>query len=398
MRTDISQKRGLEVAPTSLTSAPEVVEQRLQDNQVRVAQLGPEQRAAYRAYASKITGDIESVTSRAPEPPGRGWTEADVKRALGFVGGGKFDKLSARQKAQFIELLNAYPTEGTRIPREIRELFNNGKLFQKDFKGTTMLDSLAKLSNQELGEGLNRQQVLQELVERINKPEKISQRNRGTCTVTSLEYVLASKHPAEFARIISGLMSEEGSVELADGSDLDRDGGCLHEDGSNRASIDRVFQASLMEYSNGMLTNYDNADDQNERLGIFDKGSGLAAGDLDDGMDAVLGRDYQVERYDDKSRAGTIKRLQRAVNDGHQVLIAMRWSTDPEGKHGYHQLALTGVTSGSVQLWNPWGDGEQGQADGPPRRLNSRKGAGHITMTHNDFFSRMTTLHLPPGY
>ena len=380
----------------------------LENRGIRFSKVSGLNQARVASYWNRTAANLGELRETAPtevklaQNSSNTWTVSRVRNSLYSQGGSRqFDRLMPEQQEQFVQLVATMePRAGARIPEDLVTLLRSGKLTERDLKGGTLLDSLAQLSTQELASGLDRKTLLTELVERIVDPRKISQRNRGTCTVTSLEFILASKKPAEFARIITGLCSRKGTVKLADGSTMKRDASCLEPDDSGRATIDRIFQSSAMEYGNGLLQNYDNREDENEVYGFVDTGSGLSGGEFDDVIDGISGQNYSVNKYEDSQAARTdlTHRFQRAIADGHHILVAMRWSNREGGKHGYHQVVLLDASPDRMSFWNPWGDGEQGQSSGPPRQVNTRRGAGHFDMSPSEFFQRLTTYHLPPGY
>lgn len=373
-------------------------EPQLDDGKVAVPQLASAERAARSTYEAAMVSDIDRV--EGSKLTAFQWDAKALRASLTPSDQASFDRLSSEQQKQLVQVVQSFPEAAAgKVPEEVKLLLRSPHLNSRDLAGGRLLDSLSKLATQKLAPGLSRGTIMKEVLDRIVAPEKINQRNRGTCTVTTLEYLLASKKPAEFARLITGLVSDRGVVKLADGSNLSRDSSGLAEDDSGRANIDRIFQSSMMEYSNGILTNYDNKDDKNLGWGVIDEGSGLSRDEIRGAMEAALGASYRSESYFDSpaDRATMIKRFQKALAAGKPVAIAIFWSRDLEGKKGYHQLAVTGLTGTHVELWNPWGAGERGQGE-PPRQLNSAKGAGHITMTIDELFSRMITTHLPEGY
>ena len=364
---------------------------------VGVAQSSASNLGSTAAFHTKLTSDMSKVQALG----GVKWDIQTFWKALSPEDRTRFEQIRPEHlKAKFVELANGFPVPADKkLPEILLKLLRSNKLLCCDLKGGNLMDTLVKLSTQELAEGLDRGTILTELIDRILTPEKINQKNRGTCTVTSLEYLLASKHPAEFARLVTGLVSKEGTVVMASGRKLERDG--LEADDSKRANIDRIFQSSMMEEFNGNYTDYDNSKDEHSRFGWFDIGSGLDKDEFDDAIDAALGKNYQASSYKDStsSRKSLTERLKKSLGAGNPVVIGMYWDPDKNAKHAAHKLVLTGISDTHVELWNPWGDGERGgSGSGPPRELNKDRGAGHIRMTHEDFFSRLRNTHLPPGF
>lgn len=376
---------------------PGLVSDAKSESDVKVRESSASNLSSTTQFHAKLTSDISKTQALGSAK----WGIQSFWKALSVSDRTRFDQLRPEQfKAKFVELANGFPISAEKkLPEALLGLLRSNKLLCCDLKGGNLMDTLVKLSTQELADGLDRGTVLTELIERILTPEKISQRNRGTCTVTSLEYLLASKQPAEFARLVTGLVSKEGTVTMASGRKLERDG--LEADDSKRANIDRIFQSSMMEEFNGNFTEYDNKTDKHKRFDWFDAGSGLTKDEFDDAIDAALGKNYQASSYSDSSssRKSLTERLKKSLGAGNPVAIGMYWDPDKNAKHSSHKLVLTGISDTHVELWNPWGDGERGGSQsGPPRELNKDRGAGHIRMTHDDFFSRLRNTHLPPGF
>lgn len=335
------------------------------------------------------------------------WTIEDISENLAFAYPGakqNFDKLSPDQKAKYTKLINNYmaslrpqPQGKGQIPFSLSNILvsDDGKnlLLQKDSKGGILLDTLLTLSTQKLANGLDRATLIDELANAISIPEMIHQGARGACVVTSIEYTLAKRNPAEFARLVTGLTGEKGSVVMANGRTLKRNDSGLAKDNSGRSNIDRIFQSSLQDYANGDLYGYDNTIDNDTSIltGYLDRGAGLSARDGAKGAGAVLGKAYEANGYVDSpaERASFTKKVQKALRQGDPVFVGMRF-----GGTG-HELALTEISGGQVKLWNPWGANEDGRVKGPPRKLNSAEGSGHITMTTRDFFSSLSSFNVP---
>ncbi len=118
----------------------------------------------------------------------------------------------------------------------LKELDKKGILDDKNSNdGTSVLDNLYKISQQPRIKGLKDSVILTEVINALNNPETITQTfgdipdklvapieeatgmplsdeaknvSSSCCVVASIEYNLASKKPAEFARLAEGLSSE----------------------------------------------------------------------------------------------------------------------------------------------------------------------------------------------
>lgn len=122
--------------------------------------------------------------------------------------------------------------------KQLNTLLKTGVLLNSDSNDhSTTLDNLYKIVTQERAKGLNGQVILKETVDTISNPYIITQQfgnipskykasvsninpsndvnveHSGTCVASSIEFNLAQKHPAEFARFANGLSSPEMAVE-----------------------------------------------------------------------------------------------------------------------------------------------------------------------------------------
>ena len=73
-----------------------------------------------------------------------------------------------------------------------------------------LIEQFDRLARMPLAAGLDRTRLLSDIVVRVDDPGKIDQGYQNTCTVTTLEYLLASRHPAEYVRLVAGLASPQG--------------------------------------------------------------------------------------------------------------------------------------------------------------------------------------------
>ena len=137
--------------------------------------------------------------------------------------------------------VNKYNTINQNADKNTRKLLNTllktGVLLNSDSNdNSTTLDNLYKIVTTPRAQGLNAQVLLKETVEAISDPHIITQQfgdipkvykervaalengqdvnveHSGTCPAASIEFSLAHKHPAEFARFAQGLSSPEMSV------------------------------------------------------------------------------------------------------------------------------------------------------------------------------------------
>ena len=121
--------------------------------------------------------------------------------------------------------------------KQLNILLKSGILLNNDSNdNSTVLDNLYTLATNERAKGLNNITLLKETVDTLINPYIITQQfgnipqnylnqvkllgngedvnveHSGTCVASSIEFNLAQKHPAEFARFAQGLSSPEMSV------------------------------------------------------------------------------------------------------------------------------------------------------------------------------------------
>ena len=144
--------------------------------------------------------------------------------------------VSKEEKAKYTELTNLVDKE---TKRQLNTLLKNGILLNSDSNDkSTTLDNLYKIAKTKRAQGLNSQAILKDTINTISDPHIITQQfgnipeqfqqmakasegnssedinveHSGTCVASSIEFNLAQKHPAEFARFAEGLSSPQMAV------------------------------------------------------------------------------------------------------------------------------------------------------------------------------------------
>jgi len=149
---------------------------------------------------SKTEKDKISQLKKNP-PESKTKEEVEIEKELEKNEAAKkeYSKLSNKQKEMFIKLASILWIRGGLI-----RLLGQRKLLLRDSKGNTILDNIYKIGTQELPEEIegDRITIIKELLSSILEPGMIKQGNRGTCTVTTLQHMHATKEPAEYARIV----------------------------------------------------------------------------------------------------------------------------------------------------------------------------------------------------
>lgn len=144
--------------------------------------------------------------------------------------------VSKEEKAKYTELTNLVDKE---TKRQLNTLLKNGILLNSDSNDkSTTLDNLYKIAKTKRAQGLNSEAILKDTINTISDPHIITQQfgnipeqfqqmakasegnssedinveHSGTCVASSIEFNLAQKHPAEFARFAEGLSSPQMAI------------------------------------------------------------------------------------------------------------------------------------------------------------------------------------------
>lgn len=284
----------------------------------------------------------------------------------------------------------------------LAKLLEDGRLLSsKDLrKGQTLLSHLDRLASQPMAAGLNRMNVLSSLLEQAENPGTISQGGRGTCTVTTIEYMLARRSPAEYARLVTDLASAGGQTVLANGKTVSREAGTAAADDSGRTDPSRLFEAAMMEYGNGLL-DYSNQSDKHGVGGVSFLPGGLSNGSTAKVLSGVFDERWRaidavpvIGQVPFTSLGGShlFNRLEGYVKKGQQVPVGVDWRAAGEWRPAGHELLVTKIEGGRVYFRNPWGNYDNPGTvtdgkDGPVRRIED--GNGMESMTVDEFRHRL---------
>ena len=144
---------------------------------------------------------------------------------------------SKDEKNKYNELLKISDRD---TKKQLNTLLKTGILLNADSNdNSTTLDNLYKIATTQRAQGLSNNVILKDTIETLADPHIITQQfgnipdkyrasveaaagdkaaeinveHSGTCVASSIEFNLADKHPAEFARFAEGLSSQEMSVK-----------------------------------------------------------------------------------------------------------------------------------------------------------------------------------------
>jgi hypothetical protein len=218
----------------------------------------------------------------------------------------------------------------------------------------TLLDHLARLvdidPHYEIPDYMN--VLIAEAIEEVADPSfEINQGTKGTCVPTSVSWIMATYFPAEYVRLMIGLLAQGGNATLANGDQAAVPADTYHFDPAEQATTtpsflrrswsERMFQASMMSYSRPGLT-YSNIRD------VFaDRRGGLTMDELCRMLRGLRNRQHQAMTGAGSDLVNNI--AQRLQQPSLPLLTQMRWGT------GSHQVVSTLADPSEVTFRNPWG-------------------------------------------
>ncbi len=211
----------------------------------------------------------------------------------------------------------------------------------------TLLSGLEHMATQEVAPGIDRQQLLSDVVQEVATPQAVAQSTKGTCMATSIEIQLLRDNPAEYVRLVSGLASPDASVRTAGGDQLAVEPTALTDD-TGRSVSQRLLAPALMELGNGSA-DYDNTTDLHST-----GGNGLSTQQADTVLGSLYGRDFAFSdvRTDEERARGT-QQVMDELASGNSVVVGLQWI-----EFGHAVLATGREQRGDelyVNIINPWG-------------------------------------------
>jgi hypothetical protein len=303
-----------------------------------------------------------------------------------------YNQLNDAQRAMFDRV---YLTCNRLAVGPLGKLLADGTLLKsRDLRnGGNLLLQLNRMATEPLAPGLNRTSLLSGMVTQAQDPGTISQGSRGTCTVTTVEYMLATKSPAEYARVMTDLATGDGSVTLADGTQAHRVPDSTATDDSGRSDVSRLFEAAMMQVGTGLLTYSDKTDKTGVGPYTFLPG-GLGNRQVTRVANAVLDGHYRSDDavpligeipYTSVGGKRLMRDLEAALAKGERVPVGLDWRGEGEWKPAGHEVLALKVQDGRVYFRNPWGaysapGTEEGGKDSPRRRIEADGGIESMTI------------------
>ena len=268
-----------------------------------------------------------------------------------------------------------------------------GRNAEPALDGRPLFDQVVGLLKAPLAPGLDRATLVADLVQELAEPACIAQKYRSTCTVTSMQIMLAADRPAEYARLVAGLATT-GMVRTAGGALLIRDD--VDPGRSGRTQSAALFQAACMEYGNGDH-DYKDATDESGPAGTLIKqpSRGLGPEQVTKVLDGVLGGTWTYQEADTTGQGGLMafgsskgKRkpeevmasMAAIVRRGRPVVAAVTFADDMKDVRAAlsgHAILVTDARDGRIYYRNPHGAEE--------------------SMTEADFASRLRGFHAEAG-
>jgi hypothetical protein len=244
------------------------------------------------------------------------------------------------------------------------------------------LASLHQLATAELQPGIDRNQLLSELVRQIYEPRPIQQLGAQTCAAATAQKLLATTNPAEYARVVTSLATT-GKVELANGATMELVPESVRRwqyEGQTdlRSLTDRLVQGAIMNFAaQGTGETYSPETDlryssTGEQVGpgldapqtlramsvtgaSFTALDTLAPTNLFPTRDEYLSPPYQAKLNQ------VMNRIQEELAAGRPVPTSLRW-VDQLSRHPGHEVMVVGLHEDPVdhEMWvdveNPHGE------------------------------------------
>lgn len=336
-------------------------------------------------------------------------------------------KLSGKEeKAKYNEIVSLVDKE---TKQHLHELLKNGKLLNANANdNSTVLDNLHKITSNPRTPGLNKEKILSDVINTIHYPYRITQKfgdippnlkaeilkdantdpqnplseadlnvHSSTCPAASIEFNLAHKMPAEFARMAEGLTSENISVtknikmnELSNNTmdviwmlnefkiphklnnwndltvELKPDRNAIvrarvqntYQDKGERSSLDVLMQSTFMNV--GAENTYNTLNDKRVPKYNEDDG-GLTDIEKNFAEEIVTGKGrvcvtYQkIEYSDDPNNPNgklvgyeckpeeTLQHIQDTLKGGDNVIIGYIYCDENNNVLGGHEITITGI-------------------------------------------------------
>jgi hypothetical protein len=231
--------------------------------------------------------------------------------------------------------------------------------------------------------------VLKEVVAQIQDPGQVQQGAIGTCGPTTLQYVMARDHAAQYVKIVDQLTRPGLKATLLEGATMSVPDDAVKDDGTWYNVSERVFQSAVENSFGGVVARLGGLGARHEQA--LTEGAARTAYQQMTGVPTDSKAQYQWWIFtvgDDPKQA--LERIESSIDDGQDTMVCLDWD-HIWGFHEGHYLAAEKIeydAAGNpkdVILRNPWGADEMAdpRSGGPKRSLVD--GEGHVRVAWADF-------------
>jgi hypothetical protein len=238
--------------------------------------------------------------------------------------------------------------------------------------------------------GTSTGEVLKEVIEEVEDPGKVQQGMIGTCGPTTLQYVMARDHAAEFVKIVDQLTRPGLQATTLEGARMSVPDDAVKDDKTWYNVVERVFQSSVENSFGGLVARAGRVMDGHHEQGLT-VGAARDAYQQMTGVPADAKAQYTWWIFsvgDDPKQ--TLDRIESSIDDGADVMVCLDWDR-VYGFHEGHYLAAERIEYDdqgrpqAVILRNPWGADELADpASGGPKRALVN-GEGEVRVAWADF-------------
>ena len=309
------------------------------------------------------------------------------------------------------QLLNVASTASPKGLEALSTLAQNNKLTTTDAKGGTLLSNLSKMSTQELGSDLKnlpaadgsptRQSLLDGvLMETADPGLNVRQSTMNTCTATTAQYELATRQPAEYARLMVGLTGTDGKVAMAGGKllKLDDEGISRTDSTDKRSDSSRLFQNAAMEFANG-ADNFNGPKDKTFTVNRNGEDTGKGRIGLKEDEEVALNRELfnepRMNWYSTKGRENDFVEALKNNDHSKPIVLNMDIGRDVGVQKTGHAVSFVKVENGRVYFRNP--DANASLKSNVPGARVEDPAQGIDSMSVEDFKKRCNNISAVVG-
>ncbi|MEB3203590.1 MAG: hypothetical protein VKP57_02715 [Candidatus Sericytochromatia bacterium] len=270
-------------------------------------------------------------------------------------------RTSTRANQALTDLMAAFAGDPA-TQAALAKLEASGTLDTRDSEGNSIQEQLLDLLQRPQLPGLPpNKQLVSELIDSMAHPHTIGQgEGTFTCTAATVQITLAGNNPAEYMRIMHGLLVD-GTVKTIGGDTLEASlEGLAEQEG--RSAIEDIFQDSVMALGNRMVAEGD------ERIGngTFGKGprrygnddgqgeGGLTAGQFEAIARSLTGQNLVAfEPTAEMSPARMQDLFSNLLKVGKGAVQVGMKAVDEAGNPTSHAVVVTGYRNGLVTIVDP---------------------------------------------